>query len=873
MMEIAHPWFFLLLLVVPLLFVAARHSLADMTSGQRAACFALRMFILLLLILALAGVWFRFGSDDLTVLFLVDRSASISDQALKQAHDFIDKSLPDRHASDEAGIVGFAREAEVWQAPAKNLKLAAKWPGTSDPKATEIGNALTFASAIFPREKAKRIVLLSDGNDTSDGAMEIARKLAAAHVELYTVPLQNAQTPEVLIRKLEMPGHLKAGEPFDATAKIHSNIETSATVKFYKNGFLAGTRNVDLRKGMQDVSIANLKADQGQAVTCEAEVIAARDTMLENNRAQSSATIQGEPLVLIVDSNPEKIQPLVDALQQEKIKVEVRGIKGLPVSLDDLQQFDLFILSDVAALNLNREQMEAYRMWVQDFGGGFVMLGGENSFGVGGYYRTPIEQMLPVRMEHEDRQDTPTVALLVVLDRSGSMAAIVQGQSKISLADQGAVLAMNVLQPKDLFGVTAVDTVVHSVVPLGRLDDRPSAEQKIMSITSAGGGIYIYTSLVDAFQQLRDVNAKIKHVILFSDAADAEEKSAGEMADGASGTGTSLDIVAAMLAEKITTSTVGLGTENDKDVEFLKQLAERGNGRFYLTNDIFSLPQIFTTETMKVAQSSLIEEPFAAVPVTRAQVIDGIDWKQSPLLLGYNATKPKPTADLLLATERGEPLLATWRYGLGQAAAFTSDAKSRWASEWISWPGYGKFWAQLVRGMMRKSEQSNFQVTTSESNGKLALKIDAVTPDGNFLNELPITVRGASPGHESKSVRAIQDAPGSYSAEFDLPGEGPSIFSVSSDRLPGGEYLLSHTRSYPAEFLNTETNEAGLRQLADAGNGRFNPTGDEVFARPAHQVSRRLDLTNYFLMLALALFPLDIWMRRRTWGGQSQPGS
>jgi uncharacterized membrane protein len=153
-----------------------------------------------------------------------------------------------------------------------------------------------------------------------------------------------------------------------------------------------------------------------------------------------------------------------------------------------------------------------------------------------------------------------------------------------------------------------------------------------------------------------------------------------------------------MVSAKITTSVVALGAETDKDTTFLRQLADRGNGRFYLTNDATSLPQIFSTETMKVTQSSMVEEPFLAAPATPSPLTAGIDWAEAPLLLGYNTTRPKPTAELLLGTERGEPLLATWRYGLGQAAAFTSDAKSRWASEWLGWPGYGKFWAQIVRG-------------------------------------------------------------------------------------------------------------------------------------------------------------------------------
>jgi uncharacterized membrane protein len=864
-MELTHPWFLMLVLFTPLLLLASRRSLADMTPLQRKASLLLRGLILLLLVLAPAGVRLITKSQSLSVLFVVDESASVSSEARKQARDFIAASLEKQDREDDAGVVGFAKEAVVCQAPAENLRLATQWPPPADRSDTDIGGAMAFASATFTGGKSHRLVLLSDGNDTGGSALDAAQRLAAAGVELCTVPLTNPQRPEVLVETLELPSRLKAGEPFDIVARIRSSIPTKAAVRLYQNQFLVNRLDTELQPGLNQIAFRNLRAE-GNFLTYEAETLADSDTLAENNRAQATVTLRGEPRALIVDSDEDRIRPLAAALRERAISVDLRGKSGLPTALEDLQQFDLFMLSDVSALNATRSRLELYQKWVRDFGGGFVMLGGENSYGVGGYYRTPVEQMLPVRMEHEDRQDTPRVAMLIVLDRSGSMAASVQGQTKISLADQGAVLALSVLQQKDLFGLTAVDTRVQPVVPLGGIENSSLLEQKIMSITAGGGGIYIYTALADAFLQLRDVEAKIKHVILFSDAADAEEKVAGEMGDGAqSGGGSALDLAAAMLASKITTSVVALGLESDKDTAFLRELAERGSGRFYLTSDALSLPQIFSTETMKVAQSSLVEEPSMAVQAAPAPMLDGIDWKQAPLLLGYNATKPKPSAEVLLTTERGDPLLATWRYGLGQTAAFTSDAKGRWASEWLTWPGFGKFWAQVVRALMRRGEQSNFQVTTTESGNRVSLKIDAITPEGGFLNEMPIKVNVVDASGASKSAVAMQTAPGSYTASFELPALGTSLFSLSSPDLPGGEYAFGFTRSYPREFLTSETNEDLLRKIAATGNGIFAPTPAQVFARPKTASLRPVDLSNYFLMSALILLPLDIWLRRRAW--------
>jgi uncharacterized membrane protein len=864
MIELTRPHFLALLLVVPLLVWMMRRSLADLTPGQRLTCLALRTLILLLIVLALAGLRWLLPSRDLSVLFAVDDSASISAPARAAAREFVAAGMSAAGGGDSTGVIGFAGRAELWQPPMPAAKPAAAWFALAERKATDLGGALDFASAIFPATGTKRLVLLTDGNDTSGHAVEAASRLAAAGVELSVVPLRNEATPEVLVERVEVPRRLKEGEPFELTARIRSNVETPAKVKLYQNQFLLETRDLVLKPGENDFRAPNLKAD-GSFIAYEVEVVPERDTSAENNRAQATASLRGQPRVLLVEAEGSRTRPLATALRSEKITVETRAVTGLPRTIEDLQQFDLFLLSDVSALNLGREQMDLYRRWVQDFGGGFVLLGGENSYGVGGYFRTPIEQMLPVRMEHEDRQDTPSVAMLIVLDRSGSMTAQAGGQTKMSLANQGAVFALNVLQPRDQFGVTAVDTRVHVVTPLQPVAAKSAVEQKILAVTAGGGGIYVYTSMADAFQRLRDVSARIKHVLLFSDAADAEEKAAGEMSDGTRTGGNSLDLAAAMLASKITTSVVALGSDQDKDTAFLRALAERGNGRFYLTSDATTLPQIFSTETMKVAQSSLVEEPSLAVPVKPNAITAGFDWTQAPLLLGYNATKPKSTAEILLATERGEPLLATWRYGLGQAAAFTSDAKARWAAEWLQWPGYGKFWTQLVRGLMRKSDQSSLQVNTREMGDRLEIAIDAIRPDGAFRNELPVTVSMRAPDGATTTLDATQDGPGSYHATFTLPAEGTSLFNVSSPDLPDGGYAFGQTRSYPREFLSTDPDESLLRRLAALGRGTFDPKPADLFTRPTQGSRTRRELSDYFLIAALLLFPLDIWLRRRTW--------
>jgi Ca-activated chloride channel family protein len=857
MIELTYPWFLILLFGLGFFWLPLRNTTVTLHPAQRRIVLAVRLSILAATILALAGPKWRMPSDRLAVVYLVDASASVAPEARTAARHYVEASVKNARFDDDYAVIGFAETSEIWRAFGAGTSLS-DWPELKNRQGTDYRDALQFAASILPKDRRRKIVLLSDGNDTSgEGGASVA-ELARMGIEFDAVALQNPDSPEVLVESVQTPRNIAPNEPFDLTAVIRSTIAQTGTIRLYENQYLLQQRQVNLRPGPNPVRFENLTSEGSQF---EVEVQAPQDTFAENNFGSAVVQIGGQPHVLLVDPDESRLEPLAGVLRNERFQVETRTQAGVPKSIDDLDRFDLVLFSDVSALTLSSEQMELLRTWVRDFGGAFVLAGGENSFGVGGYYRTPVEQMLPVRMEHDDRQQTPSVALLVVLDRSGSMAAQVQGRTKISLADQGAVLAMNVLKDNDFFGVFAVDTKVHEVVPLARLQERQQLQQSILGIDSSGGGIYIFTSLVAAARALREVNAQIKHLILFSDAADAEEKFAGEMGEASEGSGTAFDVVSNMLASRTTTSVVGLGYESDKDVPFLKLLAERGNGRFYLTNDPMNLPQIFTTETMKVAQSSLIEEPFQAQVVRDAKVLEGISWSQSPLLLGYNSTKLKPAADLLLATETGAPLFASWRFGLGQTAAFTSDVKSRWASEWLRWNGFGKFWTQAVRTLMRRTDRGQFQVDVQENGDRLRVNIDAVRPDGSFANELSLSVVSADANGRTDSASATQIGPGRYVASLPLPERGVRLISVSTPNAP--PVTWSYTRSYPKEFLETRTNRKALGELTQISRGRLDPKENEIFQTGPLVPGRRIDLAPWLLALAATLLPLDVFLRRR----------
>lgn len=858
MLDFERPLF---LLAIPaaavLLWLAGRGSLARWTRRQSAVCWSSRLILLVLLGAAAAGPRWMSGTREAGVVFLRDVSASIGDQADREAGRFL----------AQAREVGAGRSAEILFASrpvverAYGSAEADKDIRKPDAKATDLAAALEFAAALLPDRVGGRIVLLTDGRTTAgrDPAGVVA-DLAARGVEFDVVPLISPPSEEIAVEEIALPANLREGEVFDLPVRVHATKKTPATVKLYQNNLLVGEQKVEAAPGTTALLFPRVRAE-GRFAVYDAVLEAERDTLAENNRSRRALAHGGKARVLLVDRDAQQAEPLAGALRAGGFAVDLRPPEGFPAGMEELENFDLVILGSAPATDFRGAQLEALRNWVKDFGGGLIVTGGENSFGAGGYYNTPLAVVLPVRIQREEREDSPVIALLVILDRSGSMAAQAGGEIKMNLANEGAVLALDLLQGKDLFGVFAVDTRVQEIAPLARVADKNLIAQKILAITAGGGGIYIYTSLAEAYPRLRDVRAKIKHIILFSDAADAEEKNAGERT-GAGGGG-ALDLASAMLGSQITLSVVALGNETDRDTAFLRQLAAQGGGRFYLTADAATLPRLFAIETMRATQSSLREDAVLAVPRAAHPVLEGIDWNSAPPLLGYNITGLKPGAEMPLAAEGGEPLLALWRYGLGQVAAFASDARARWAAEWLGWPGFGKFWIQLARQTARPGQRRDLDVSVSEREGRLHVTVDAVAPDGALRNGLPVKVSAAG-GSATVSATAAQTGPGRYEAILESPAQGAVLIAVSDGQ--GQPASLAWARDYPPEFSAFQDGEPALRRLVSAGTGKWNPAPAEAFRPVAQPVASHRDLAPYFLAAALILLPFDIWARRREWG-------
>ena len=672
-MEITRPFLLLLLLLLPVFYYGYRRSLVDLSRTQRVISLCIRTVIIFLLILGVSDLQYLKTDEKLTVMFLTDISDSISEEGLTRSTEFLNEVLSSQDGDQQVGIIAFTDKAEILKSPENDqetivsgeLKLVntkQKWldadEGAGD--TTNIAQAIETAWSVFPSNANKRIVLISDGIETKGDAVHTGLRGKDFGIQIDTVPIYPGDEPEVMVQRIDAPAQVKQGAPFNLEVIIHSNHEDLAEVRLSKNKFEAAKKEVRLVEGENRVVFTETSEESG-TLTYDVICRSTQDTRYDNNRAFGIVSVSGKPQVLLIDENESQTRYLSRVLEDAKIRVDVRNGLGVPNELADLQNYELVMFSDVPANRLNDKQMELIRTYVQDLGGGFMMLGSENSFGLGGYYKTPIEEVLPVRTDTEKKKENPSLAMVLVIDKSGSMGGI-----KIELAKEAARSTVELLGPRDKIGVIAFDGSPFWITEMHDASDKAFISNQVGTIT-ASGGTNLYPPLQQAYFALTETTAKLKHVIVLS--------------DGHSQPGDWYGIANSMHSERITISTVGIGS--GADMNMLGDLAKWGGGREYFTQDPYNVPQIFAKETVTASKSAIIDQPFIPQCIKPTQVLSGIDLDLAPFLLGYVATLPRPTAEIFLVSNRGDPVLASWQYGLGKVVAFTSDAKARWASDWL----------------------------------------------------------------------------------------------------------------------------------------------------------------------------------------------
>lgn len=858
-------WLWLAVPAVAIVVIGWLAASRTLPAGRRIGSLAIRLALVACLVLSLAGVRLALPADRLSVVFLLDASASMLDATREDLVAWARETVSEMPEGDSAGVVVFGSNALVERLPSDLAELAdpASQPVVG---ATDVGAAVRLGAAIFPTGTQQRMVLLSDGNDTSGEAADAIAAATSRGIRLDVVMPADESAAEVLVDAVDAPPGARVGETIDLEVRVRSTITTGATLRLLADGATVATRDLDLEPGITTLPFAVTAEEPGFHVF-RAVIEPGDDRFPENNAAEAYVLVTGEPQVLVATDDAARAADLVDSLTEGNLDVTVVASTGVPSSLTTLAGYDAVVLDNVEADALGPATMASLQVYVRDLGKGLVMLGGRGSYGAGGYLGTPLEETLPVYMTVRDRERSPEVAMVAVVDKSGSMADChctgdsrdsanpsgTRGFEKVDIAREAILRAAEAMAPTDQLGVVAFDEGAHWAVRTAPIDF--GALEAGIGFP-ADGNTNIYAGLKAAYDDLVDNPATLRHIILIT--------------DGWSTHGAYDELLDDMRAAGITLSTIGTGGGS---AGLLERLAEEAGGRYYDAGDATQIPDIFLRETIRTAGEQVVEETFQPIPSAPSEILDGLDAGRLPQLLGYNATTAKGSATVSLLTGREDPLLAQWQYGLGRAVAWTSDARQQWATPWIGTAEYGTLTAQLVAWTLPAQDAEGIDVRFSPADrGNLDVEVTSFDDDGAPRNFFRTVIRLVSPDLDPAQSVLEQIGPGRYAGTVKAADPGAYLVRVAQTfEDESGTDAASRTLGLvsPAadEFRLLGVDADALAAFATAGRGRqlsldAEDPGAEVWRHDITASAFPTPVWPWLLLLAIVLVPLDIGVRR-----------
>jgi uncharacterized membrane protein len=882
-------WLLVALLAVPMGWIGWRW-LGAMSLPRRWSAVVLRAVLTGLIASMLAGAAAVRKTDRVAVVAVIDASESVRQFASRfgempkddkgrtlewdaAVRRWLETARKGRGADDLVGAVVFDGSSMALSTPtaAGDFDIAFDQRGA---QGTDIAGALRFARALFPAGANRRLVLVSDGNQTSGDALAAAAELASDKVPVDVVPLAYSVRHEVIVESVDAPPRAAAGSTVRVRVVLESTDGATGTLELMSegrpldiNGVAAGTgRRVTLPVGrsveMIDVPLTDATVHRFEPVFVPDSP--EQDQLATNNRAQTFTVTPGKGRVLVVDGVSAGAaggagMTLPKTLEAAGIEVSTVRAEDMPQDLLSLNAYDLVVLQNVPADMVDRQVQGAIAEYVNKLGGGLVMVGGPDSFGAGGWKGTAVEPLLPVNLDLPEQVMAFPAAVALVIDNSGSMARGMTGSavSKQRIANEGAALAVLALDKSDALCVIAFNSSPEVVIAPGRNKDaRKNAE--IVRGISSGGGTNIGGALQLAGSQLLTLDrAPVKHIILLTDGRDESNINLAA-------------ITGDLKAKGITVSTIGVGDDLDEPV--MSAMAKAGGGKYYRVTDPSVLPRVFVKEVRVVRKPLIRETPFVPRVAPGAAVAEGLG--VIPTLEGLVLTQARTgsKATTAMVTPEGEPVLATWPSGRGQVTAFTSDAHAKWAKNWTGWAGYSQVWTRIVRSTARPASESSSELTVQVTGDMLRIRLDSTESDGTPMDLLSVPGTVYLPEGKSVEVRLSQTGPGTY--ETSLPARETGNYIVALSPSAGARQLApviggASVASGP-ETRRLKSNVGLLERIARTTGGRVldlaKPQEADLFNRDALTPTvASMPLWRTLLLWTLVVLVLDIGTRRVAW--------
>lgn len=840
-LEFARP---LLLLLLPA-YIALIY-LIDRRGGRRSrrikhrVARVMRCLLTCLCVLALAAPSVVLPGGQQAVWILADASASARGMQ-DQMTQSVRTAFENKDASVNAGVIAFGGNAMV----EKPLAQDGAYNGVTtavDAQASDLSSALTLASALLPEDAQGRIVVLSDG--ATEDVRAAAQQLAARGVTVDYQSFSGDALPDAQISQLNVSSRVYQGQSFTVTVQVTANHDTAGTLVLYQNRTPVSSREVTLRRGDNTFTFRDVAADTG-VVTYEARLISEGDSCAQNDSMGGYVYVQGAPKLLLVEGRQGEGSEMAAMLSAAAMQYETVLPAQLPYDAEQLRQYDGVVLVNVDYDAADEEQWAALDSAVRVLGRGLTVIGGDSSYALGGYRGSRLEDMLPVTIDVRNKLDLPSLALMLVIDKSGSMSDGMFGTTRLELAKEAAMRAAEVLTPNDQVGVIAFDDAAKWVVNLQKAEDVEAIQNQIGTIRP-GGGTAFFTALYEATYALMNAQAQQKHIIFLTD---------GEAGD----TGY-LQLCDIMQQNDITLTTVAVGSGADQAT--LRTLAQQGGGRAYAANEFDNLPKIFTKETYLVSGSYVQNRTFTPVITEQSALTD---FEGFPQLSGYLAATEKSLATVSLMSDREDPILAWWQYGAGRVVAFMADSRGAWTSEFLQWDQAAAFYGGMAAFTLPGEEREG-QLTTERQGD--ALRIVYTAPEGAQTG-LSTSVTALLPDGTQTQLALQESAPGVYEGEIAAAQLGAYALRVEQRDASGELQRVMEggaVNGYSGEYdLRNQNAESTLPYLSALTGGREITDSAEMLKSTHAVVRARRDLTQPLLWALMVLLLCDIALRRLSW--------
>ncbi len=843
-----------------LVFIIPALALFILRRGMFRAQNLLSLASLSLLVLALSQPYVKDASGGGSVLVVVaDRSASMPPASHDRQLEIIRNIEKERKPGDLVAVVAFAEKAFVEQTPS-DLPFGG-FKGAYDGSASDITAALKTAASLIPDGKSGKIFYIGDGLFTGEDPL----KSLAASGRMMPCDFREFRRPrpeDAAVLSLQMPQSVEKGEIFRISAEILAP-SGAGQIKYAllrDNKQLVASGIMDPQGETGRIEFHDRCDDEGYRMYSLTIFPEKGDSVPENNKAENVMLVEGAKRILHIGPPGSPLMPLAAG---NRLEMENVAPEAAQLSLSKLSSYGSVVIENTAANKLGFAGQEALKAFVLDLGGGLMMTGGKNSFGSGGYFKSPVEEVLPLTLELRREHKKLTTAVVVALDRSGSMGMPAEGGlQKMDLANRGTVAVLDLLTDNDIFGVLAVDSSAHLIQKVGRIGgSRAAIRNRVLSIKSMGGGIFIYEALSNAANMMQGAKAGTRHIVLFADAADSEEP------------GDYTTLLGILQKNGVSVSVIGLGSEKDCDAPLLNNIASLGGGNVFYSNRAEELPQLFAQDVISVVKGAFVEEDTRLALASDLPLIAQMPGKGAPDVGGYNVCflKPGASAGIVTADENKTPILAFTEVGRGRSVAFTAELAGEFSGPFRKWKEAGQIFLSCIRWMNPSDEASDAIFTRmrrDEKGAELCIHLDPSRSRDPFRGTPETLVLTESANGIAKArIRMKWDSPHALSAKIASPPAGTS-YSYESASDPKGRSISLRAGAlrmpYPLEFRPERNPGRGrqfMERLAKTTGGGERITLDGIFETSSASESGR-PFWRMLALLSLLAFVAEIAVRR-----------